>query len=78
MLFLQLNLTAEIYMRQNQINTDFRFRKLYLDSTEPNGQEFQGGRVPNSAQNREVKNVPKKVILDVYQIMGEFGIVVFQ
>ena len=65
-------------MRQNQINTDFRFRKLYLDLTEPNGQEFQGGRVPNSAQNREVKNVPKKVILDVYQIMGEFGIVVFQ
>ena len=76
--FLQLNLTAEIYMRQNQINTDLRFRKLYLDSTEPNGQEFQGGRVPNSAQNREVKNVPKRVILDVYQIMGEFGIVVFQ
>lgn len=75
MLFLQLNLTAEIYMRQNQINTDFRFRKLYIDLTEPNGKEFQGGRLPNSAKNREMKNAPKRV---EYQIMGEFGIVVFQ
>lgn len=46
------NLTAEIYMRQNQINTDFRFRKLHTDLTEPNGKEFQGGRAPNSAKNR--------------------------
>lgn len=39
-------------MRQNQINTDFRFRKLHTDLTEPNGKEFQGGRAPNSAKNR--------------------------
>lgn len=48
-------------MRQNQINTDFRFRKLHTDLTEPSGKEFQGGRAPTSAKNREMKNAPKRV-----------------